>query len=1053
MVKPDFFGQSVYLHTAPSRLSVNSLGSKGACDMKGFPMMRVCLCVALVAGLACTAAMAADISRRAGEAPPVLDDLRDSPVGSAQIRLVAVNTFTGTNEVTSLPASLTAFNANDVFYLEVWAQTDCPDGLASVSLDITYDPGEVSLVPESFPSSFEPDGIYHTPLFTNLTNYDVTVPGLVDNLSGSYLPTGGCSTDPTGVAPQWSRVAVLKMEAQVACTPQILAGATGDVLYGTSPCGTCGGGEGNFDPGDLVFEGVNDTATGDLLLNVAAGSEVVEINDTVTVTLDVANLSHAVNGVQALMHYDTTMLTLVDIVPNGAIPWTEVAQIDTPGDIAYSATIQGGSTQADGTAATLTFTTIAAGTTSVTFLPDNPTSYPSLVNKLTRADTAEYFSPTATDSGDVIVLDGTQCYIDGAYKNDGDLNPLNDCEWCDPATDPEAWTSVPSGEACGDQSDTACDNPDTCDGAGTCQPNYEPTSTTCGDAAADCVNQDYCDGAGSCQDYGYWAVDTPCGSSDDTECDNPDTCDNAGTCLTNYEPTSTTCGDAAADCVNQDYCDGAGLCQDYGYWTVDTPCGSSDDTECDNPDTCDNAGTCLTNYEPTSTTCGDAAADCVNQDYCDGAGSCQDYGYWAVDTLCGSPDDTECDNPDTCDDAGTCLTNYEPTSTTCGDAAADCVNQDYCDGAGLCQDYGYWAVDTPCGDGSDTDCTDPDSCNDSGVCVANHAVNGAPCEDGEYCTIDEYCTDGTCGDGLPRDCGDAFACTDDSCDDIGDTCVNMPNDGNCDDSNDCTADTCSPATGDPVTGCEYDDLTYVDIAIDIQALSGAVSRDVTLVVTDCGVGTDTEVHNVSFTSGSGTIHIEDAALWKDNADWIQVTEGHTLSRTLPLVFDSVDGCSASPDFIGADELLSGDFSNAWVAQDNLVDITDFSILSIEWNQPVDPNLGFLADATGDGVQNVADFTAIQANFAEVGDLVDGCAKLGYPSPMDLARPQFRVNVGDLPMPDAYLADENNDGVVDVRDIRRFAARNGLPLLPAFKAKLDLLEFREYGEIEFEPGGD
>jgi hypothetical protein len=57
---------------------------------------------------------------------------------------------------------------------------------------------------------------------------------------------------------------------------------------------------------------------------------------------------------------------------------------------------------------------------------------------------------------------------------------------------------------CGNQSDTACDNPDTCDGLGVCLPNYE-------------------------------FAGTPCGDDSDTECDDPDSC-GAGVCLPNPDP-------------------------------------------------------------------------------------------------------------------------------------------------------------------------------------------------------------------------------------------------------------------------------------------------------------------------------------------------------------------------------------------------------------------------------------------------------------------------------------------------------------------------------------
>ena len=37
----------------------------------------------------------------------------------------------------------------------------------------------------------------------------------------------------------------------------------------------------------------------------------------------------------------------------------------------------------------------------------------------------------------------------------------------------------PPGTACGDPGDTVCDDPDTCDAAGSCQANYEPPATLC----------------------------------------------------------------------------------------------------------------------------------------------------------------------------------------------------------------------------------------------------------------------------------------------------------------------------------------------------------------------------------------------------------------------------------------------------------------------------------------------------------------------------------------------------------------------------------------------
>jgi hypothetical protein len=175
-----------------------------------------------------------------------------------------------------------------------------------------------------------------------------------------------------------------------------------------------------------------------------------------------------------------------------------------------------------------------------------------------------------------------------------------------------------------------------------------------------------------------------------------------------------------------------------------------------------------------------------------------------------------------------------------------------------------------------------------------------------------------------------------------------------------------------------------------------------------------------------------------------VSEGHTLRRLAPLTFDA---CSASVDLTGIERLRSGDFQTGAVAQDNLVDITDFSILAGNFMAPIDPELSTGADATGDGVQGTADFTAIQVNFLTTGDPVDACGgasvayigDIGRGSTIYAPTPVDRVHVATLTAPNAWRADLNGDGVVDVSDIREFALENRLVLLPEFEEKLRDLE--------------
>ena len=330
----------------------------------------------------------------------------------------------------------------------------------------------------------------------------------------------------------------------------------------------------------------------------------------------------------------------------------------------------------------------------------------------------------------------------------------------------------PSGFACGDPTDTECDNPDTCDGLGACQVNFEPVGFACGDPTdTDCDNPDTCNGAGACQDN-FEISGFPCGDPSNTQCDKPDTCDGVGVCLDNFEPPGVSCGDPSADeCDNADICDGLGECDpnhqpdglpcsDEGNeCTFDEcgggecihppkvagfPCGDPANTQCDNPDTCDGDGVCLDNYEPDGFTCGDPTdTDCDNPDTCDGAGVCLDN-YEPDGFACGDPTNTDCDNPDTCDGAGTCLDNYEINGFPCGDPNnTQCDNPDTCDGVGICLDN-FEPQGLACGDPSSDQCDNGDVCDGLGECDPNHVANGTPCDDEDICTGDDACLDGEC---------------------------------------------------------------------------------------------------------------------------------------------------------------------------------------------------------------------------------------------------------------------------------------------------------------------
>jgi formylglycine-generating enzyme required for sulfatase activity len=100
---------------------------------------------------------------------------------------------------------------------------------------------------------------------------------------------------------------------------------------------------------------------------------------------------------------------------------------------------------------------------------------------------------------------------------------------------------VEAGTACGSIADSICDHPDTCDGQGSCLPNYAPASTLCRDAlAGPCDVADYCDGQGGCPDN-VKPQGTDCDDSD--PCTYDELCDGQSGGLESCRGTAYTCND------------------------------------------------------------------------------------------------------------------------------------------------------------------------------------------------------------------------------------------------------------------------------------------------------------------------------------------------------------------------------------------------------------------------------------------------------------------------------------------------------------------------------
>lgn len=185
-----------------------------------------------------------------------------------------------------------------------------------------------------------------------------------------------------------------------------------------------------------------------------------------------------------------------------------------------------------------------------------------------------------------------------------------------------------NGTSCGDATaNRQCDGADSCQ-AGVCDPNnYGPI--VCGAAAGECDLPNRC-AAGSCQPDPllHEPAGTLCGNTSSDACDDADSCNGNGVCNPNPKPAGTSCGDTSTNtaCDAPDSCDGAGSC-DPNYAAVDAPCGDTlTDTECDGLDGCNGAGNCDAHLAAVGTACGPPASGCTLQDECNGSGQCDDLG-------------------------------------------------------------------------------------------------------------------------------------------------------------------------------------------------------------------------------------------------------------------------------------------------------------------------------------------------------------------------------------------------------------------------------------------
>jgi len=183
------------------------------------------------------------------------------------------------------------------------------------------------------------------------------------------------------------------------------------------------------------------------------------------------------------------------------------------------------------------------------------------------------------------------CNANGTCSNTNNYNPATHCcnpadgvpvalsdgiactqDLCDAETGQVTHPPAAAFTLCGNPANSQCDRPDSCDGAGGCNPRLESPGVACGsDIDTECNGADTCDGNGTCV-TNLRAAGTDCGDPSDGVCDNPDTCNGFGSCLLNNEANGIPCS-TDQFCIEGERCQSA-VC------TGGTP------TDCADPFTC-----------------------------------------------------------------------------------------------------------------------------------------------------------------------------------------------------------------------------------------------------------------------------------------------------------------------------------------------------------------------------------------------------------------------------------------------------------------------------------
>ena len=157
--------------------------------------------------------------------------------------------------------------------------------------------------------------------------------------------------------------------------------------------------------------------------------------------------------------------------------------------------------------------------------------------------------------------------------------------------------------------------------------------------------------------------------------------------------------------------------------------------------------------------------------------------------------DTACDGNGNCIGVPVICENTNPcTRSYCHPDTGECVEENL---QGLCDDGDSCSINDTCIEhhgiseciGIPIVCDDFNECTKdicaNGMCFYKD-LNGNICDDNSMCTVNDTCIKGTCKGSLAINCGDGTPCADIMCDPLTGNCVVAPVDRPCDDGDECT---------------------------------------------------------------------------------------------------------------------------------------------------------------------------------------------------------------------------------------------------------------------------